>query len=76
MVLTNFYEVLDRQGDLLWGGENTHEAVTFYRKFEGAKVFVSVWNTENEDDYRLITDKIDITPALSATLLNEKERSK
>lgn len=71
---TNFYEVMDKYGDLLWGGENVHEAVGFYRRFEGASVFVSTWNTQNEDEYRLITDKIEITPVLAATILNEKER--
>lgn len=71
---TNFYEVTDKSNDLIWGGENAYEAVSFFRKYEGASIVVSVWDTQSEDDYRLINEKVNITNILLATILNEKER--
>ena len=73
MLLTKFYEVMDGESDILWGGENAYEAVQWYKRTPNAKVQVSVWNTESEDDYRLVDNVIDITSIIQATILSERE---
>ena len=69
-----FYEVLNRKGEALWGGASAKEAVEWFRIGLDNSIYVSVWDEENEDDFRLITDKIDVTNLVLATLLNDRER--
>ena len=69
MKLTQFYEVMDAESDILWGGESAYEAVEWFRRTADGKVQVSVWNTESEDDYRLVDSPIDVTPIIRATFL-------
>lgn len=73
MIETRFYEVMDARGDFIFGGENAHETIGFYRKTPSASVFVSVWDTTSEDDFRLVEDRIEVTPLILATILSEKE---
>lgn len=70
MVETKFYEVTDSRNDAVWGGENAYDAVEWFRRTADAHVYVSVWDTQTED-FRLITDKIEVTPIIKATLLSE-----
>ena len=63
----NFYEVHDRKGEVEWGGASESEAVAWFRRGLDRSIYVSVWD-ESEEDYRLITDKIDITRVVLATL--------
>ena len=74
MKAVNFYEVLDRKGDALWGGASAKEAVEWFRRGLDNSIFVSVWDEENEDDFKLITDKIDVTNLVLATLVDERGR--
>lgn len=69
MKLTQFYEVMDSEYDIIWGGESAYEAVEWFRRTANGKVQVSVWNTESEDDYRLVDSPIDVTPIIRATFL-------
>ena len=69
-----FYEVLDRKGDALWGGASAKEAIEWFRRGLDNSIFVSVWDEENEDDFKLITDKIDVTNLVLATLVDERGR--
>ena len=69
MKLTQFYEVMDSEYDIVWGGESAYDAVEWFRRTADGKVQVSVWNTESEDDYRLVDSPIDVTPIIRATLL-------
>ena len=69
MKLTQFYEVMDSEYDIIWGGESAYEAVEWFRRTADGKVQVSVWNTESEDDYRLVDSPIDVTPIIRATFL-------
>lgn len=74
MKLVNFYEVRDEKGETEWGGADYRQAVEWFRRSLGNSICVSVWNEESEEDFKLITDSIDITCILLATILNEKER--
>ena len=64
---TNFYEVLDHKDQAVWGGASASEAIQWFRRGLDQKIYVSVWD-ESTEDYRLITDKIDITRVVLATL--------
>ena len=76
MKLINFYEVMDRKGDIAWGGASVSEAVEWFRRGLDNKLFVSVWDEEDIEEPRLITDKIDISSIVIATLLDERERGR
>jgi hypothetical protein len=70
----NFYEVMDRKGDIAWGGTSTADAVEWFRRGLDNSIFVSVWD-EKDDDAVLITDKIEVTALVLATITGERERA-
>jgi hypothetical protein len=72
--LTNFYEVMDRKGDIAWGGASASEAVEWFRRGLDNSIFVSVWNEEDIEEPVLVTDKIEVTNLVLATILDERER--
>ena len=71
MKLTQFYEVMDSESDIVWGGESALEAVEWFKRTPNAKVQVSVWNTESEDDYRLVDSPIEVSALIRATILSQ-----
>lgn len=74
MKLVNFYEVQDRKGDIQWGGASSIEAMTWFRRGLDSSIFVSVWDEEDIEEPKLVTDKIDITNAVMAALMSEVGR--
>jgi len=74
--LTNFYEVMDRKGDISWGGTSTSEAVAWFRRGLDNSIFVSVWDESDSEDPRLVTDKIEVTALVLATITSERERGR
>jgi hypothetical protein len=76
MKLINFYEVMDRKGDIAWGGSAASEAITWFRKGLDNSIFVSVWDESNEEDPVLVTDKIEVTALVLATITSERERGR
>ena len=74
MKLVNFYEVMSHKGDIAWGGASPSEAVEWFRRGLDNSIFVSVWNEEDIEEPVLITDKIDITAVLLATITSERAR--
>jgi len=74
MKLTNFYEVMDRKGDIAWGGASVTDAVEWFRRGLDNSIFVSVWNEEDIEEPVLVTDKIEVTNLVLATILDERER--
>ena len=65
-----FYGVMDRKGDIAWGGSAASEAITWFRKGLDSSIFVSVWDESNGEDPVLVTDKIDITNVVLASLMS------
>jgi hypothetical protein len=63
-----FYEVCDHKGEVEWGGVSESEALTWFRKGLDRKIYVSVWDESSELDFKLITDKIDVTKLVLTTL--------
>ena len=76
MKLINFYEVMDRKGDIAWGGASASEAVEWFRRGLDNSIFVSVWNEEDPEEPYLITDKIEITAVILATITSEREKAR
>ena len=74
MKLVNFYEVMDRKGDIVWGGASASEAVEWFRRGLGNSIFVSVWNEEDIDEPYLINDKTEVTALVLATITSERGR--
>jgi len=70
----NFYEVMDRKGDIQWGGASALTAVEWFRRGLDSAIFVSVWDEEDIEEPRLITDKIEVTNLVMATIMDEKGR--
>ena len=75
MKLINFYEVMDRKGDIAWGGASASEAVEWFRRGLDNSIFVSVWNEEDPEEPVLVTDKIEITAVILATITSEREKA-
>ena len=75
MKLTNFYEVMDNKGDITWGGASASEAVEWFRRSLDCSIFVSVWNEEDIEEPVLVTDKIEVTSLVLATITSERARA-
>jgi hypothetical protein len=71
----NFYEVMDHKAEVEWGGASVSEAITWFRRGLDRSILVSVWDEQSEDDFKLITDKIDITAIVLATITSEREKA-
>jgi hypothetical protein len=56
------YEVVDKQGRGLWGGEDSLEAIKWLRLNlrDEARLLVSAWDSDEEDAH-LVGQSIDIT---------------
>ena len=73
MKTSNFYEVTDHRNDALWGGVSALQAVEWFRRGLDYKVYVSVWE-EKDDDAVLVTDKIEVTALVLATITSEMSK--
>ena len=71
----NFYEVQDHRNDSIWGGASALQAVEWFRRGLDNKLFVSVWDETDIEEPRLITDKIEVTSLVLATIMNEREKA-
>lgn len=70
----NFYEVMSSKGDIEWGGASALLAVEWFRRGLDSAIFVSVWDEEDIEEPRLITDKIEVTNLVLASIMDERER--
>ena len=71
----NFYEVQDYRNDSVWGGASALTAIEWFRRGLDNKLFVSVWDETDIEEPRLITDKIEVTSLVLATIMNEREKA-
>lgn len=70
----NFYEVMSRKGDIAWGGTSASEAVAWFRRGLDNAIFVSVWDESNGEDPVLVTDKIEVSALVLASISGEREK--
>ena len=75
MKLVNFYEVMDRKGDIAWGGASASDAVEWFRRGLDNSIFVSVWNEDDIENPTLVNDKTEVTSLVLATITSERERA-
>ena len=69
-----FYEVSDPQGIAIWGGESPREALDWYRRSPaGSKIWVSQYEAD-EEDAKLISEPVEITPIVLATITDSIDR--
>ena len=71
----NFYEVTDHSNNAVWGGASSLQAVEWFRKGLDYKVYVSIWDETDIEEPRLVTDKIDVTKLVQATIFSEREKA-
>lgn len=76
MKLINFFEIMDRKGDIQTGTASASEAVAWFRRGLDNSIFVSVWNEEDPEEPYLITDKINVTALVLATITSEREKAR
>lgn len=69
-----FYEVTDYRGEVEYGSASPSEAITWWKRGPGKTIYLSIWDEEDVDDFKLITDRIDITPSVSAAIASERGR--
>lgn len=70
----NFYEVMDRKGDIQTGTASASEAVSWFRRGLDNSIFVSVWDESDPEEPYLITEKIEVTALVLATITSEREK--
>lgn len=70
MKAVNFYEVQDKNGEVEWGGVIATEAVTWFRRSMFNSIYVSVWDEEDIEEPKLITDKIDVSALVLASIVS------
>ena len=71
------YEVVDEDGRGLWGGEDTEQAFTWFKKSaleQRVRIMVSAWDSDEEDAH-LVGQTIDITPIVVQAWNKGKEIS-
>ena len=76
MKLINFYEIQDRKGEVQTGTASASEAVEWFRRGLDNTIFVSVWDESDSEEPRLITDKINVTALVLATITSEREKAR
>lgn len=70
----SLYEICDEENIAIWGGENASEALKWYRNSPpDSKIFVSEWLAD-EEDARVVSNPIEITPLVLATIADCMER--
>jgi hypothetical protein len=70
----SLYEISDSQDIAIWGGEDPVSALGWYRSAPtGSKIYVSGWLAD-EEDARLISEPIEITSIVLATIADCMER--
>jgi hypothetical protein len=66
---------MDRKGDIAWGGTSVSDSIEWFRRGLDNSVFVSVWNEDDIEDPRLVTNKIDVTALVLASITAERQRA-
>lgn len=74
MKAIEFYEVQSSDGSVEWGGASAIDAIEWFRRSQNNEIFVSVWDEEDIEEPRLITDKINITDIVMSAIINQQTR--
>ena len=70
----SLYEISDSNNIAIWGGEDPTSALNWYRNSPpDSKIYVSGWLAD-EEDAKLISEPVEITPLVLATIADCMER--
>lgn len=69
-----FYEVTDHKGDVEFGDASPAKAIEWWKRGPQRSIYLSIWDEEDAEDFKLITDRIDITPSVAAAIAGERGR--
>jgi hypothetical protein len=61
--------VRDSKGEEIYQGESARDAVMDFRRNISARMYISVWQIQDEDLYQVI-EPIDITPVILQTIVS------
>ena len=70
-----FYEVFDNKMNVEFGSASASEAIAWFRRGLDRTITLSIWDEEDPEDFKLITDRIDATPLVLAALTSERARA-
>lgn len=71
-----FYEVFDNKMNVEYGSASASEAIAWFRRGLDKSITLSVWDEEDPEDFKLITDRVDATSLVLAALSSERERGR
>lgn len=74
MVPRTFFEVRDRKGGAVWGGTSANEALQWFRRGLNNSIYISIWDEEDPENPKPITDNIEATALVLAAISSEKDR--
>ena len=66
--LIYLYEVTDPQGVAIWGGERIEDMFDWYGRSQGARVFISTCESD-EEDAQLVGRPIEITSIVGSKVM-------
>ena len=72
---TIFYEVFDNKMNVEYGSASASEAIAWFRRGLDKTITLSIWDEEDAEDFKLITDRVDATPLVLAALTSERARA-
>lgn len=71
-----FYEVFDNKMEVEFGSASAREAIDWFRRGLDRTITLSIWDEQDPEDFKLVTDRIDITKAVLEAIMSEKERGR
>lgn len=71
-----FFEVFDNKMNVEFGSASAREAIDWFRRGLDRTITLSIWDEEDPEDFKLITDRIDITRPVLEAIMSEKERGR
>lgn len=69
-----FYEVTDHLGEVEFGDASPQKAIDWWKRGPGRTIYLSIWDEQDPEDFKIVTDRIDITPSVLAALASERGR--
>lgn len=70
-----FYEVFDNRMNVEYGSASASEAIAWFRRGLDKTITLSIWDEEDAEDFKLITDRVDATALVLAALTSERARA-
>ena len=73
---TNYYESMGPYGDIEYGTSDPRLILDWYSRYPDRSIYVSVWNEESEEEFKLLNDRTEITSLIDAAIAHGRERAR